>query len=941
MKFLGSWIWTNKNSHEFNRFVEFRKTFNYIKGKADLYITADTRYALYINGEYIGFGPGRSWENHYNYDIYDISPYLNKGNNLIAVLVNHYNTSTFQYNSTPEGLLCDLYLDNENIISDNTFKARESKSFISGTNRISCQEGFEGIYNANYDDNWKELDYNDSNWENATIIRPSEDGIHNNFEFKDIPNLTYETITPQKIVSYDLIKSSKYFINFNPKEAIFPNNRNSFFMTANFAIGSYLTSDRDGEILIKGINQNIHIFVNGTEYKYEAATNKDELYLENNKEEFSAKIKVNKGENDFILFFYGSHHWLNFQFALDTDANISFDNKIGGKFALMGPFELTQDQIEFTENFTDTKERQNICNPNDENVNIEVFNEYYKKPLIERFINTKYYKNINSDLCPNDSPFIISYTDKTHTKFDIKSLEYLVGNNTWTTIEPNEFGDIRICLDYGKALTGYQTFEIVSDKDVIIDFLNFEFIQPDGRYNFCEGMTNSFRYITKEGRQSYQTFNPRGFRYAYMTIRGLKSPLKIRNVNAIYNAYQQNNQGSFVCSDYKLNKMWEVGANTMRACAMDTYVDCPTYEQTLWVADARNEALVDWTVNGDPRLWFRFLRITGQSLERSKLTESEVPSGWQNILPAWTFIWMRSCAEYWTLTGDREGAEELITYLKKNFEGIKYYINDLGLFHIHAWNMFDWAAMDTPSHGATITHNNCFAVLALNETSEFAKELGYEKEAKEWADFAKTLKSNINKYMWNEEMNAYTDCIRGTEYSKVYSQQTHTVAYMSGVAEGERATRSKEILYNPPEGFVKAGSPFYEFFLLEALQNDNRAQDFLDIMRRDWGFMLDKGATSFWEMWSCGTKEGDRLTRSHCHGWSAAPTYFLSKFILGVIPTEPGYKKVKICPHFGDLEWARGVIPTPQGNIEVSWKKTENGEYDIKVKSPVPYEIEY
>ena len=35
-------------------------------------------------------------------------------------------------------------------------------------------------------------------------------------------------------------------------------------------------------------------------------------------------------------------------------------------------------------------------------------------------------------------------------------------------------------------------------RRTILDFHNFEFIQPDGRYNFAEGMNNSFRYIVGE-----------------------------------------------------------------------------------------------------------------------------------------------------------------------------------------------------------------------------------------------------------------------------------------------------------------------------------------------------------------------------------------------------------------------------------------------------------
>lgn len=931
----GSWIWTDKKLPEFNRFVSFRKTFNYKGGKANFKITADTRYVLYINGEYVNYGPGRYWPKHTSFDEYDLIPYLEKGKNVIAVLVNHYNTSTFQYIAGPAGLLCELELEKETILSDSSFKCRPNMCFENKAVRVSCQQGFEEIYNANFDDGWKEKKYNDSNWDNATETGPANDDFHSGFEPKNIPNLSMEIISPKKVVSYECVKSSPYFINLNMKEAVFPNNRNSYFNTANFCVATRITSDRDtkAEIRSVGVGAGTEIYVNGNHCPW----TKTDI-----NEEGSAYFTLNKGKNDLIFSFTSSSHHLNFQYALDTDACLAFSSEKGnGKYALIGPFALCDSQEYFTDHYNDPKHLQNICFPENAEVSKEKFNEFIANPLIDTYINTAFYNEIDEAITPEVSPFFISYTDKTVKELSVNSLSYLLGNNTWTEIKPDSNGDVRICLDYGKALTGYQNFEIVSEKDVIVDFHNFEFIQPDGRYNFCEGMTNSFRYITKEGRQSYQTLLRRGFRYSYITFRNLKNPIHIRNINAVYASYQQTNQGSFSCSDYKLTKMWEVGANTMRACAEDTYTDCPTYEQTLWVGDARNEAIVDYTVNGDPRLWFRFIHLTGQSLDRSNITESEVPSGWQDIIPLWTFLWMRSCVEYYRFTDDRKGMQEIMTYLIKNAKGLKSYINEKGLIDIWAWNFFDWAPMDTPSNGATITHNNCFAVLALNETADMAEELGYKEEAQEWKSIAESIKEAINKYMWNQEKQAYTDCLRGDTFSDTYSQQANTAAFISGVAEGERAKRCKDILYNAPEGFVKAGSPFFEFFLLEALQNDNRDIDFLNIIRRDWGFMLDKGATSFWEMWSCGTKEGDRLTRSHCHGWSSAPTYFLTSFVLGIKPAEPGFKRAIINPHFGDLDWARGTMPTKFGNIEVQWKKLENGEYKVDVKSPVPYELIY
>jgi alpha-L-rhamnosidase len=209
--------------------------------------------------------------------------------------------------------------------------------------------------------------------------------------------------------------------------------------------------------------------------------------------------------------------------------------------------------------------------------------------------------------------------------------------------------------------------------------------------------------------------------------------------------------------------------------------------------------------------------------------------------------------------------------------------------------------------------------------------------AEDWDSLADSLSEAINNHLWNEEKQAYTDCSRSGEHSKVYSQQTQTVAFMSGVAQGERAERCQSIMKDPPEGFVKAGSPFFEFFLLEAYTREGEEQKFLDTIRNDWGFMIDMGATTFWEMWS--GREG-RLTRSHCHAWSAAPTFFLSTYVLGVTPETPGFASTVIEPHPADLTWARGTVPTPYGNIEVQWENEQGKPFTMRIKSPEEIELD-
>ena len=53
-------------------------------------ITADSRYALYVNGHEVLRGPVRSQPRRMMYDLVDLAPHLKVGENTIAVYVKYY-----------------------------------------------------------------------------------------------------------------------------------------------------------------------------------------------------------------------------------------------------------------------------------------------------------------------------------------------------------------------------------------------------------------------------------------------------------------------------------------------------------------------------------------------------------------------------------------------------------------------------------------------------------------------------------------------------------------------------------------------------------------------------------------------------------------------------------------------------------------------------------
>ena len=68
------------------------------------------------------------------------------------------------------------------------------------------------------------------------------------------------------------------------------------------------------------------------------------------------------------------------------------------------------------------------------------------------------------------------------------------------------------------------------------------------------------------------------------------------------------------------------------------------------------------------------------------------------------------------------------------------------------------------------------------------------------------------------------------------------------------------------------------------------------------------------------------LAGSLCHGWSSLPVYYQGKMLLGTVPLQPGFKVFLVKPYADKYtKCVSGTIPTPAGDIKVSWQCRGNG----------------
>ena len=184
-----------------NQHILFRRKFQ-ISGdftSAKIYISADDYYKLYINGRFVAQGPAPAYHFQYNYNEIDISQYLVKGENVIAVhtLYQGLINRVWQSGDFRHGLVCDVALDGVVVLfSDESFMVKNHSGYTE-TGMCGYQTQFLEEYDSNASEaGFQNLDYDDSDWLQASFCRFDDHVL----TLQKSRMLEFEKIEPKKIV---------------------------------------------------------------------------------------------------------------------------------------------------------------------------------------------------------------------------------------------------------------------------------------------------------------------------------------------------------------------------------------------------------------------------------------------------------------------------------------------------------------------------------------------------------------------------------------------------------------------------------------------------------------------------------------------------------------------------------------------------------------------
>ena len=201
------WIWIANPDPVRNTYIQARKLFQLPSGptKAEIKISADSRYKLFVNGRYIGKGPVRSGEDYTYFDTHDVTDVLTKGKNVIAVLAHHIGEGTRGYIPRRPGLICkaEITTGAETIEfgSDETWKVRKAAEWTDAGSRLNQFLGFQEVYDAaGASDGWNEVRFSEKGWEDAVAVGEVPNMPWGELFPRQIPQLREEAILPRSVV---------------------------------------------------------------------------------------------------------------------------------------------------------------------------------------------------------------------------------------------------------------------------------------------------------------------------------------------------------------------------------------------------------------------------------------------------------------------------------------------------------------------------------------------------------------------------------------------------------------------------------------------------------------------------------------------------------------------------------------------------------------------
>lgn len=412
--------------------------------------------------------------------------------------------------------------------------------------------------------------------------------------------------------------------------------------------------------------------------------------------------------------------------------------------------------------------------------------------------------------------------------------------------------------------------------------------------------------------------------FRWVEIEGWPGELNSKNIirKSAFASTWDDQAAAFESSDEMLNRIWDLCRYSIKATTFaGVYVDGDR-ERIPYEADAFLNQLSHYATDHDVQM----ARDTFDLL----MKQPTWPTEWSFHMIFMAHADYRHTADISWLSSRYESLKPKLLLEKARGDGLIVSSEA----QIKKLDLVDWPQQERDGYvfKPINTVVNAFHIRSLGMMSEMAAALGKNAEAAKYSAMAATAHASFQLLLFDRTNGAYRDGV-GTDHT---SQHASLFPLAFGLVPAEYVPAVVEAVQR--RGM--ACSVYAAQYLMDGLFAHEAGTRALELITaptdRSWRHMVESGATITWEAWDMKYKPNQDWN----HAWGAAPANLLPRFVLGAEPISAGWKRARIRPHTGNLLFAKGKIPSPQGPITVAWKNEASFEMEISLPDGVGAKLE-
>ncbi|TAF73636.1 MAG: alpha-rhamnosidase [Bacteroidetes bacterium] len=503
-------------------------------------------------------------------------------------------------------------------------------------------------------------------------------------------------------------------------------------------------------------------------------------------------------------------------------------------------------------------------------------------------------------------------------------------------------------VDMGQNMVGWAKINFKGKKGDVIKMTFAELLNPTGTLYLDNMRTAEVTdtYICK-GDENGENWEPKftyhGFRY--ILVNGI-ADLKPENIEGkvIYDAVEK--VGDFACSNPIMTKIFDNAVWGIKGNYRSMPTDCPQRDERFgWLGDRSLAAKGESFIFKNISLYAKWLQdINDAQLETGSVSDV-VPTHTGMIKTYSDGVVWPSCFVILPYVFNQQTGDKQV--IEKNYEAIKSflkfnisYVQD-GLTNRNTYG--DWCmppekldmiwSTDPKRQTSGMLMSSCYLYFDLKLTANFAQKLGKIDDQKFFNSEAEKIKSAINSTLYDN-------------YKKMYSNNSITSNLLPLGMNIIEAKDKKMIFNNLIERLVldldtkMATGLIGGQWQMKALTDNGRADLAYALATNtqypSWGYMINKGATTIWELWNGDKARPDMNSGNHVMLLGDAITWIFED-VAGIASdsVNVGFKTIIMNPKLDKrVTWAKASHKCLYGNIVSNWK-TEGNKMDWEIEIPV------